>query len=157
MPLGYPIILANLYKLGGIRAVRSAIENAVLTFSHVENLEFIPYRRHALRYGKLFCDSFLLATEAQRVGPKNVRVEMDSDRIRISATLLKALKKEDFEKYEEEVRKIRDLLVCIEEGGSLNKEEVKRSVKKLNELYDLFNERIFNEERQLIVITSRSP
>ena len=146
------ILLGRLYKFGGFRLVRSSISEAILCFATpVNHLPIsIPRKDHPLRLGKLFCEAFLLASQARRSGSKKLEIRMDSDLIRMYATLLRAFKEEDFNKYEADVKEIKGMLERLEKNDTLSQGEKNKAIRKLNELYHLFVERTSVEEAELM-------
>jgi flagellin-specific chaperone FliS len=143
------IFLGRLYKLGGFRLVRSGISEAALCFAMPPSTP-TSGKEHSLRLGKLFCEAFLLGSQACNDDPKKLKIEMDSDLIRMYATLMKVFNKEDFNKYESDVKNIKHMLERLEKNEILSSEEKGKAIQKLSELYDLFEKRISVEEIELM-------
>lgn len=148
-------LLSISYKLGAIRLVRSSISEAILGLSATHTQAIDDRRKAALDLGIRFCEAFLLGAEAKRVKPKNMKnvpwKDMDSETLRIYATILEAFEEKDFKEYEETVKRIKKILETIKNNDVVDHEEKITAIRKLNELYNKFRDKMSDKERQLLM------
>lgn len=141
-------LLLALYKLGGIRLVRSSISDAILGLSIKHGGPYVTERKkHALKSGRLFCKAFLSATNRDKIG-----IDADPDFIHMYTTILRAFREDDFKKYKGTVEEIYKILIDVEKGEPISEDERRETIEKLNELYNVFQERASSEEEELLMV-----